>query len=131
MRNKNTQVIEAYNKDVLREALAALQRLDSGWTPGESELLTARFVDDWIILPPTDELPFRLVGNSWTLPISHSTILANIFAIDLRGHWARTLREWVMVGDNSVDHTQLDPGAIRQTGQTWLQSELKRLSALS
>jgi hypothetical protein len=122
---------ETYNKDILQEALAAIRRLESGWRPGDSELLTARFVDDWVILPPTNELPFRLVGNSWTLPISHSTILANVFAIDLSGHWARTLTEWVMISERPIDAGQFNANSINQVGKAWIQSEIKRLSALS
>lgn len=120
---------ENWDRTSLRGMLAVFEKLDSGWQPGEAELDCARTVENWTILPSKDRTPFRLIGNSWTLPISHTLIVVSVFALDRSAHWARTLDEWVVIGDPADSSARFDAMEIQRTGANWLWTELQRLPA--
>ena len=92
----------------LRKMLAIFDLLDSGWRPGKAELDRAQFVENWTILHTKDSAPFRMIGNSWTQPENQTLIVVSVFAVDWNAHWARTLDEWVAIGDPADNSARID-----------------------
>jgi hypothetical protein len=109
--------------------MAAVDLLDAGWRPGTAELDCARFVDNWAILPLKDGSPYFMIGESWTLPISHTLFVTRVFALDHAARWARTLDEWVVIGE-PVDIAEAARACdIKRKGMAWLIAELTRWQA--
>lgn len=109
--------------------VAVFDLLDSGWRPGDSELECARFIENWTLLPAKNDAPFRMIGSSWTLPLSQTLVVDSVFAVDRDAHWARTLNEWVAIGEPATNSAAFDAKDIRRRGLAWLWAELKRLPA--
>ena len=121
---------ESVDRESLFWNSSIIDRLDAGWQPGDDELQTARYVQDWIILPSTHGIPFRLRGIAWSLPLSCTLIDAGIVVLDRTARWARLWNEWVVIDDPN-DRLPVDADEIHRTTAVWLLSEIQRLPTLS
>ena len=117
------------DENSLREVLAILDRLDSGWLPGNSELDGARCIENWTILSSKNGAPFKLIGPSRTPLLSHCLFISNVFAMNADAHWARTLDEWLVIGDPADGARAYDARDLQRTGIAWLLSQLECSSA--
>ena len=120
---------ETVDRESLLLNASIIDRLDTGWQPGDRELETARFVQDWVILPSEMGIPYRLRGIAWSLPVSCTLIDAGLVALDRRARWARLCSEWVVIDDPIESGVAVEPGEIHRASEAWLLREIERLPA--
>lgn len=120
---------ETVDRETLLRNSSVIDRLDAGWQPGDLELETARYVQDWIILPSKVGVPYRLRGIAWSLPVNCTLIDAGIVALDQSARWARLWDEWVVIDDPIENRPIVDVDELRRISAAWLLSEIQRLPA--
>ena len=108
------------NKESLLRASSIFDLLAIGWSPGEAELDTARYIEHWAILPGPANRPYQIVGIAWSRPVRRSMIIASVIAIDPKAHWARIWDEWIILDDGLVGAPAFDPTEVARAGAAWL-----------
>jgi len=120
---------ETVDRESLLLNASIIDRLDTGWQPGDPELETARFVQDWVILPSETGIPYRLRGIAWSLPVACTLIDAGLVALDRTARWARLWGEWVVIDDPIESSAAVEPEEVHRASGAWLLSEIQRLPA--
>jgi len=117
----------AIDRKRLLEAAAILDLLAAGWRPGNGELDSARYVENWGILQSQRGAPLRIIGFARSLPVRCRIFTAAIIAIDDATNWARTLDEWIVLGEALDEAPAIDAAVIRHGTTAWLHGELNCL----
>lgn len=120
---------ENLDRETLLGALSIVDLLETGWQPGDRELETARYVQDWVILPSNDGLPYRMRGVMWSLPVKCTFMEAGVIALDRTSRWARFWDEWVVIGNPIDERFAVDGDKLRRASAAWLMKEMRNLPA--
>ena len=115
------------DRESLLQASSILDLLAISWTPGDAELDSARYIEQWAIRPGAANQPYQIIGVDWSLPVRSSIIIASVVAIDPKAHWARIWNEWAVIDDGLADAPTFDPAKVQRAAADWLLSELARL----
>ena len=110
-------------------AILILGRLREGRRPPPRALEQAAFVEQWAITPHEDI--FVLTGISWRLPLRRSLFVAPLLAIDPSAGWARTVDEWIALGDQQVacEGDDVTPDEVIRRAVVWLPQQMNAAEA--
>jgi hypothetical protein len=105
-------------------AFAALivDRLRDGKQPSPHALEQARFIEQWAIVPGGEI--FELTGLAWRLPLCQSAFAAPLLAINPAVGWARTVHEWVVIGDPRLTSCTIEPDQVVRRAESWIRRRL-------
>ncbi|MCW5691008.1 MAG: hypothetical protein KIT48_01445 [Pseudolabrys sp.] len=115
------------DREALLRAASTLDLLAIGWRPGRSELIEARYLERWLVMPGPAGRPYQIIGAIWSLPLRRAMIVASVLAIDPDAHWARIWDEWAVINDGISSVPAFDPIDVQRAGAAWLLSELQTL----
>jgi hypothetical protein len=107
-------------------AFAALivDRLRDGMQPSPRALEQAPFLEQWVIV--RDRAVFELTGHAWRLPLRRTAFSAPLLAINQTAGWARTLHEWVVIGDpeRPCAANAVEPGEVTRRAEIWIRRQI-------
>jgi hypothetical protein len=101
-------------------ASVMLERLRQGSSPPGGALEWGPYVEEWTIVPRSDL--FTLTGTAWRLPLSRSPFSAPLLAIRPAAGWARTLEEWINIGEPGLpaNSPMVQPDEVAQRAADWI-----------
>jgi hypothetical protein len=107
-------------------AALLLARLRDGRGPGPQALERAPLIEQWSV--NLHDGVFALTGVAWRLPLSRSAFAAPLLAIDPVGGWARTVDEWVVIGDPqwALGVGGISPDEVIRRAAAWVGQQLNR-----
>lgn len=115
------------DREALLRAASTLDLLAIGWQPGKAELLEARYLEHWLVMPGPAGYPYQIIGAICLPPMHRAAIVASVLAIDPAAHWACIWDEWVVIDDGFSSEPAFDPADVQRAGAAWLLRELQAL----